>query len=194
MPAIKQLCNKGLLLEKGFIKSFGDIEKVMEIYQKGDAEIQPGIRSKIPETQPGYFTQWRLSGYNLPGLHSCYSRDHCSISFRFRSLETLKNCEVRFMIKYEKLVIVHGTSMGVHQGFSLTEGYYNFHFSFWFPVRDARFDVEMVLLSERQIIDTWLSQTKLTVLDNYESHVNAGILNPEMVFRIEEEKLVSIAY
>jgi hypothetical protein len=52
----------------------------------------------------------------------------------------------------------------------------------------------MVFLSDRKIIDTWLSQTKLTVLDNFESHVNAGMLNPAINFTMDEEILVSNAY
>jgi lipopolysaccharide transport system ATP-binding protein len=194
MPAIKQLCNKGLLLEKGLMKSFDGIDKVLEAYQVHEAELYPGVRQNIPGNQPGYFIEWNLAGRGNPGTHSCYSRDHCNIMFRFKALEKFNNCEVRFMIKYEKLVILHGTSMGIHQGFSLSRGYYNFRFSFEFPIRDAQLDVEMVFLSDRKIIDTWLSQTKLTVLDNFESHVNAGMLNPAINFTTDEEILVSNAY
>jgi lipopolysaccharide transport system ATP-binding protein len=192
MPAIKQLCNKGLLIEKGFQKAFGPIQEAMALYQQEEFDVEAGRRKKQPENQAGFFTQWNLIGDNLPDPHSCYSRDRCNFSFRFTALERFRNCEVRFMIKYEKLVILHGSSKGNSPSFSIQPGKCNFVFSVDFPIRDARFDVEMVFISEGKIIDTWLSSTKLVVLDNYESHLNAGVLNAEINFFIEQD-LVAFA-
>ena len=193
MPAIKQLCNKGLLLEKGLQKTFGNIEDVMAMYQKEESEAEAGIRNKLPDDTNGYFTEWKLEGEDLPANHSCYSRNRCGFLFRFTAIEDLRNCEVRFMIKYEKLVIVHATSKGIHPMFSVSPGKYQFRFSMEFPIRDAQFDVEMVFISYGKIVDTWLSSTKLTVLDNFESHVNAGMLNPEINFSLRSESSVFIS-
>jgi ABC-type polysaccharide/polyol phosphate transport system ATPase subunit len=185
IPAVKQLCNKAILLEKGVQKYVGATSEVLAIYQEKESDPENGFRGQIPEAVPCYYTDWKLEGLNLPDPHTCFSRDICIFSFGFKALRDLKNCEVRFMIKYEHLIILHATSLDSRPNFSLEAGEYRFKFKSEFPIRDVKLEVEFVFLSMGKIVDTWLSTTKLTVLDNFESHVNAGMLKPEISFLIE---------
>jgi lipopolysaccharide transport system ATP-binding protein len=188
ISAIKQLCTRAILLEQGLQKAIGSTREILSLYQEEEKDSDGGIRNNIAQDLPGHFLSWKLLGYNLPDEHTCFSRDTCTFLFRFRALESLKNCEVRFMIKYGDLVIMHASSLangGVN--FSIAPGDYNFKFKMELPVRDARFEVEATFVTLGRIIDIWSSTTKLTVLDNYGSHLNAGMINPDTQFFIDEE-------
>lgn len=194
IPAIKQLCTKALLLEQGQQKAVGDMSNIISIYQHEEADIEKGIRGNIPANLPGYFTDWRLEEPVLQNSHTCYSGDTCIFSFGFRALENLKNCEICFAVKYEDLLIINTSSLannGVN--FSISPGYYTFNFKIDFPIRDARLDVEATFLSFSKKIDSWMSTTKLTVLDNFRSHLYAGVINPETQFSIVQQNEVLIS-
>ncbi len=188
IAAIKQLCSKAILLEHGMQKAVGTIQDVLSIYQEEETDSTDGQRGKIPKNQPGYFLNWELAGDNLPGKHSCYTGNTISFCFGFHANEPLKNCEARFMIKYEdQIMILHASSMAdLGSTFSVLPGDYQFKFQMDFPVRDAKFNMEATFLSLGKIVDTWASSTKLTVLDNYTSNIYAGVINPATLFSIEE--------
>ena len=188
MAAIKQLCTKAILLEQGTQKAIGDIDDVLAIYQEQKIDPEQGKRKNIPTDSPGYFMEWKLEGLGYPNEHTCYSRDTCIFSFRFHALETLKNCEIRFVVKYENLVILNASSLANSgTNFSITPGYYNFKFKLEFPVKDSTLDIEAIFVSSGRVMDSWVSATKLVVLDNFESHLHLGLLNPDTQFFIEKE-------
>jgi hypothetical protein len=47
--------------------------------------------------------------------------------------------------------------------------------------------VEATFFSMGKALDSWLSSTKLTVLDHHGSHIEAGLINPPVQFQIENE-------
>lgn len=186
LPAIKQLCNKAILLEKGVLKAEGKTEDVLKAYQGNETDVAEGIRGNLPIEQPGYFLSWELTGDRIQGKHTCFSRDRCIFSFDFYAAEALRGCEIRMMIKYEALVIVHCTSADTTKSLiTLSEpGKYRFTFDVDLPVRDAVFDIEGVLFSDGKMVDIWLSSTKLVVLDSFNSRVNAGVINSVSQFKM----------
>ena len=188
IAAIKQLCSKAILLEHGMQKAVGTMQEVLSVYQEEEIDITDGQRGSLPGGQPGYFLNWELEGANLPAKHSCYTGDTISFCFGFHASEPIRNCEVRFMIKYEEqIMILHASSMAdLGSTFSLEPGDYKFKFQMDFPVRDAKFNIEASFLSLGKIVDTWTSSTKLTVLDNYTSNIYAGVINPATLFSLEE--------
>jgi lipopolysaccharide transport system ATP-binding protein len=188
IPAIKQLCNKALLLEHGLQKAVGNMSDVLEIYQQEAEDIEEGKRGKIPAGLPGYFTDWLLQDSKLPGKHTCYTGDTCIFSFGFHATEDLKNCEIVLAVKYDGLLIMNVSSLANRgSNFSIDAGHYRFNFKVDFPVRDAKLDVEATFISLSKKIDCWMSSTKLTVLDNFDSHLYAGVINPDSEFFIEKE-------
>jgi lipopolysaccharide transport system ATP-binding protein len=186
--AIKQLCNKGILLEYGAQKITGNIDEVIALYQHEEADVAAGKRGKLPDAAQGYFTDWKLEETSAFNEHSCYTGDTCVFSFGFRALENLKNCEVRFKIQYNHLMILHASSLTNKSGnFSIEAGFYRFKFKVDLPLRDAKFDIEAVFLSFSNIVDTWASSTKLTIMDNFESKVHTGVINPAIEFFVEDK-------
>jgi lipopolysaccharide transport system ATP-binding protein len=187
IAAVRQLCTRALLLEYGLQKTVGPIQDVLSAYQEEETDIADGQRGNIPVNQPGYFLSWQLEGANLPGRHRCYTGNTISFCFGFCAKESLKNCEVRLVVKYEEqILIMHASSIvGLGAVFSIVPGEYQFKFQMDFPVRDAKFNIEAVFLSLGKIVDTWTSSTKLTVLDNFTSNIYAGVINPATMFFIE---------
>jgi lipopolysaccharide transport system ATP-binding protein len=187
MAAIKQLCSKALLLENGTQKTYGSLQEVIAMYHGEQADGGDGKRGAVPQDQPGHFIYWELEGDNLQSKYSCYTGSIVSFCFGFHAKEMLKNCEARFMIHYEdKMMILHASSRNsVGSTFSLDEGDHLFRFTLDFPVRDAVFSVEAVFLSMGKMVDSWLSSTKLTVLDNFTSGIYAGVINPITTFTME---------
>jgi len=191
ISAIKQLCTKALLLEQGEKKAIGNINDVIAIYQHEGQDKEEGKRINAPDNLPGYFTDWKLEEPNLPNKHTCYTGDTCLFSFGFVARESFKNCEVRFAIKYDDMLILHASSLSKNGiNFSIPAGNYRFKFKVKFPLRDARFDVQVFFMSYGKSIDTWMPSTKLTVLDNFESQVHVGIINPDTKFYMEEQKMM----
>lgn len=188
IPAVKQLCNRAILLENGLQKANGPVKEILSLYQDEDAGVEKGKRSKIPYGLAGYFTDWKLDGTYLQDEHTCNTGDTCTFSFGFRAHERFKSCEIRFIIKYDDILIMHISSLG-NNGmlFSIEPGQYRFTFRLEFPVRDEKFDVEATFVSMGKVMDIWLSPTRLTVLDNFESRLIPGMVKPDARFAIEEQ-------
>jgi lipopolysaccharide transport system ATP-binding protein len=193
IAAIKQLCDKALLLEHGMQKATGDIDDVLTMYQLEESDIEDGRRGKIPSDREGYFTDWKLENTDLQSKHTCYTGDTCIFSFGFMALESLKNCEIRLVIAYQETLILHASNLS-HDGvsFSISPGYYRFKFEVALPIRDAKFDISANFLSFEKVIDTWTSSTKLTVLNNYQSNTIAGLINPYTKFYLTDEIAESV--
>ncbi len=183
ISAVKQLCTKGILLEHGETKIIAGIKEVIRQYQQDETDISDGMRGEIPAGLPGYFTNWQLQNTNLKNLHATYTGDTCVFAFGFKALHQFKNCEARFLIRYDELLILHASSLS-HNGFhfNVAPGSYYFKFKVDLPVRDAAFDITAIFLSNGKIIDTWNSSTKLTILNNFGSKVSAGVINPVIEF------------
>ncbi len=184
IPAIKGLCNKALLLEHGLQKAVGNMGDVLALYQQETVDVEAGKRGNVPTGLPGYFTDWQLQDSTLSNKHACYTGDTCIFSFGFSASENLKNCEIIFAVKYDGLLIMN-VSSGAR--FSIDAGKYRFNFKVDFPVRDAKLDVEATFMSLSKKMDSWMSSTKLTVLDNFESHLYAGVINPDTEFFLERQ-------
>jgi lipopolysaccharide transport system ATP-binding protein len=188
IAAIKQLCSRALLLENGLQKTIGGIDDVLSVYQQQLSDVGDGERGEIPKGLPAYFVNWQLEGTDLPGNHSCFTGDTVSFCFGLIVNEAMRNCEVRFAVRYDEMLILQTGSVTNESGstFSLTPGYHKLKFRLNFPVRDAKFDIEASFLSFHKLVDSWVSSTKLAVLDNYKSNLYAGVISPEVTFSMEQ--------
>lgn len=191
IAAVKQLCTKGILLEYGETKLIGEIDEIVKTYQEDEPDSEDGLRGKIPENVPGYFTEWKLENSKLTNQHAIYTGDTCIFSFGFKAFESFKNCEVRFSIQYDELLILHASSLSNNGDFfTIAPGQFNFKFEVKLPIRDASFQINAVFLNNNKIIDTWLSTTKLTILDRFASKVHTGVVNPDITFSISTENML----
>ncbi len=190
IAAIRQLCQQALLLEHGLQKATGTITDVIASYQHETADTDGGRRGKLPADTKGYFTYWKLEAPVSGNHHTCYTGDNCLFSFGFHAMENFKNCEVRFMLRYNDLLVLHASSLannGVN--FSIGPGHYRFNFRLNLPIRDAKLEVEACFVSFSHTVDNWLSSTRLTILDNLQSPVYAGVINPFTEFSLAAERV-----
>ncbi len=189
IAAIRQLCQQAVLLEHGLQKKTGPIAEVIAAYQHETADTAGGRRGKIPQNTKGYFTHWQIETTATDAPHTCYTGDDCLFSFGFHALEGFKNCEVRFMLRHNELLVLHASNLsnnGVN--FSIEPGQHLFQFRLNLPVRDAKLEVEAFFLSFSQPVDTWQSSTKLTILDNLSTPVYNGVINPYTEFSMVTQK------
>jgi hypothetical protein len=187
LPAVKRMCNRGILLAHGRQMIVGSIDEVLSVYQDAESDQETGIRSRLPISQLGYFTHWNLLGDDLPGAHRTFSRSRVRFYCGFTANESLRNVEVRLIVRFQQLIIAHVTSKSAADNLDLQKGVCAFEFSFDFPIRDAQFDVAFMLTSYGRLIDQWDSSTRLTVVDRYDSLVEAGMLNPSVLFKVHNE-------
>ncbi len=185
IPAVKKLCNKAVLLERGIQKAMGNTEEILALYQHREEDIEDGIRKALPKNVSGFFTDWKLEGTRANNDHTCYTGDSVVFSFGFTANETMRNCEAAFALKYDGLLILNTSSLaGSGSNFTVMPGDHRFCFQLDFPVRDSRLEVEARFYSFGKQIDKWESTTKLTVLDNFNTHHYAGLINPAIEFSI----------
>jgi lipopolysaccharide transport system ATP-binding protein len=188
LPAIRQLCNKVLLLEKGQMKSMGTAESVLRIYEDKNSDIETGLRGNLPVELPGYFLGWSLqSGVQGENIHSCYSRDFCSFNFSFQANHHLNNCELRFILTSNKGNIINASSLSDKGSmFSLNPGRYNLQLQMELPIEYGSYNIEVALIHLGVVLDSWNSSTLLTVLNSHNSHVGGSILNVHTRFEVRE--------
>ncbi|WP_052323756.1 polysaccharide ABC transporter ATP-binding protein [Flavihumibacter sp. ZG627] len=187
VSAVKQLCNKAMLLENGMVKALGDVNEVLETYQGNNQDTESGIRSSIPENLPGHFTRWWLSGQSAKGEHTCYTREHFRLNISFQCFEKIRNAEMQFMLRYDDdQVLLHSSSSDfAGQIFDLEPGTHTLSFELALPIRRGHYELETGLWANNRWIDRWISSTKLVVLDTYEGHSrdhSNGILNIRTAF------------
>jgi lipopolysaccharide transport system ATP-binding protein len=186
--AIKHLCSRGLLLDKGQVHSIGAVDKVLENYQASGTDAENGVRGQTPDNDLGFFMEWKLEGQTPSDPHSCYTREDCCIVFRFRALAPLSRCELNFRILQSdgsSLLYVNSMDFFGRQ-FTLEPGDHYFRIYLALPVSKGRYVVEVGLYGDRWI-DIWRTTTRLTVLDTFEGHARdsaAGILNIKTTFSI----------
>ncbi len=185
VPAIKKMCSKAMLLEKGMQKAIGSTEEILALYQQREEDKEDGVRKTLPHNVPGYFTDWKLENTRAGNDHTCYTGDSVVFSFGFTAHETMRNCEAAFALKYDGLLILNTSNLASNgSNFTITPGHQRFCFRLDFPVRDSRLEVEARFYSLGKQIDKWESTTKLTVLDNFNTHHYAGLINPDIKFSV----------
>lgn len=191
VAAIKRLCNRAMLLEKGETRIIDTVDKVLEVYQESEKDIEQGVRNKLPENGMGHFLSWKLEGQSAEDPHSCYSREPFTMVFRFQAFTELLRSELQVMIRYDDdSVLLYAGSMnfsGKH--FTLHPGTYDLRLNMELPVRQGKYEVEVGLLSAGKWIDTWRTSTKIKMLDTFEHHQHdqsAGVLNVRTGFALEK--------
>ncbi len=183
IAAVKQLCTKAMLLENGMVKHIGSVASTLEIYQETDKDHENGIRNAVAAAnEKGYFASWKITGQNVQDEHCCITGEAANFVFNFNCVSRLTICEVYLCITYDenRYVLLTNSKENNHQYFDLDAGNYNFTFNASLPIKPGKYGVAVAFLSKGVYVDNWESNTKLTILDNFNLsglHVNEGILN-----------------
>ena len=169
------------------------MEDGLKLYTDTEVDTRKdGIRGNIPSHLKAYFTAWYLQKNGVANANTCNSRDICTFVFSFTTNIFLGNCELRFIIANADAVIINSSSLD-NKGatFSINPGEYTFKTKIEIPLKKANYNVQVVFISDGVHIDLWDCNTKLIVLDNFETNVKVGLLNLDSVFEIEETGLVN---
>jgi lipopolysaccharide transport system ATP-binding protein len=190
--AIKRLCTKTMLLEKGEVKMIDTPGKILEMYQLSVADAEKGKRGVIPGNTKGYISQWELKAASLPGPFTCYTGDHIEIDAHFISLVPLRGCEFHMLILDEDdNQLVHASSRdGDGKSFITAKGSYHLCVKLPFPVKQGKYKLEMSVLGENELIDYWRTTTMITVIDRFERNLSViqvhALLNLQTSFSIKQ--------
>lgn len=184
LASIKHLCQNGVLLEQGCLKMRGDIKDVIEGYFMDDTDDNSGMRSRIPESGSGYFLRWYVDEEKN---FSVVSGRTSTIVFEFYSLKKIKNCELGLVLRNSDGMIIYGCNSRDYQGnyFDMELGTVQLKFSVVLPIIHGKYEVDIALVSNSEVLDQWIPNTKLTIKNTFESVLPEnwrGILNTESHF------------
>jgi lipopolysaccharide transport system ATP-binding protein len=174
--AIKQLCTRALLLEKGEVKLIDSPDRVLQLYQAAEKDAENGKRNATPEDTNGYFTEWHLEDSKIEDGYSCNAGETVVLCAAFKAIAAIESCTFHLLIKDEDdNTLLHAGSKDYGGSeFNLKKGDCQFRITFALPLKHGKYKVELGLLSRKTIIDHWKTSTRLTVLDSFEQY-NYGI-------------------
>ena len=184
MSSIKSLCNYGILLENGLLKNQGKINEIIDYYFIGNPKESNGIRETLPEKSDAYFTKWYIEENNH---FSAYSDETFSFIFEIQSLREILNCEIGLVLRNGNGDIVFGCNSRDFGGdtFKLKKGDSRLKFQFNLPIIHGNLEIDLVLVSENNIIDQWVSDTRIVIKNHFESVLPEkwrGLLNVKSKF------------
>jgi lipopolysaccharide transport system ATP-binding protein len=190
MGSIKNLCKNGLIMNNGIISEAGEISKIIDLYFDVQSEFDNGIRHNIPKTSDGYFMSWHIEK-NKEFSFSAKSDQNFTILFEFISKTEIKNCELGLVFRNNEGQIILGVNSRDYGGefIKLDKGKHLFAFILQLPVKHGEYEVDIAIVSNSQIIDQWVSKTKLTIKNSFESVLSdrwRGLLNLKTQFKYEK--------
>lgn len=191
-PAVQRLCNKGILLESGKVKTQGEVSTVLSHYMR---TVALGEEAAKVEVRPGEakFVDWWLRNAPPDMMHSCYSRDECIVEFRLIAARVVSNAVIGFAIWNAEGVLVFATSSSDSTGrhFDLEEGIYHLVFRVRLPIKADTYQLEVSLNeSSGKQLDRWMAIPRLVVLPKSVTSLPTrwhGLVNEEVKFQISRE-------
>ena len=191
-PAVQRLCNRGILLESGTVKSQGEVSAVLSEYMQA---ASLGEEAANVNVRPGEarFVDWRLRNTSSEMMHSCYSRDECTVEFRLVVRRNVVGASMGFAIWSSEGVLVLAVSSLDNDGkyHDLYEGTYRAMLRVKLPIKADTYQIEARLNEDRgREVDRWLAAPKLVVLPKSVTPLPTkwhGLLNEETKFKIDRD-------
>jgi ABC-type polysaccharide/polyol phosphate transport system ATPase subunit len=191
-PAVQRLCNRGILIESGTVKSQGEVSAVLSEYMHA---ASLGEEAANVNVRPGEarFVDWRLRNTSSEMMHSCYSRDECTVEFRLVVRRNVVGASMGFAIWSSEGVLVLAVSSLDNDGkyHDLYEGTYRAMLRVKLPIKADTYQLEARLNEDRgREVDRWLAAPKLVVLPKLVTLLPTkwhGLLNEEVKFKIDRD-------
>jgi len=191
-PAVQRLCNRGILIESGTVKSQGEVSAVLSEYMQA---ASLGEEAANVNVRPGEarFVDWRLRNTSSEMMHSCYSRDECTVEFRLVVRRNVVGASMGFAIWSSEGVLVLAVSSLDNDGkyHDLYEGTYRAMLRVKLPIKADTYQLEARLNEDRgREVDRWLAAPKLVVLPKLVTPLPTkwhGLLNEEVKFKIDRD-------
>jgi lipopolysaccharide transport system ATP-binding protein len=191
-PAVQRLCNRGILIESGTVKSQGEVSAILSEYMQA---ASLGEEAANVNVRPGEarFVDWRLRNTSSEMMHSCYSRDECTFEFRLVVRRNVVGASMGFAIWSSEGVLVLAVSSLDNGGkyHDLYEGTYRAVLRVKLPIKAGTYQLEAGLKEDRgREVDRWLAAPKLVVLPKLVTPLPRnwhGLLNEEAKFQIDRD-------
>ncbi|HEX8289852.1 MAG TPA: ABC transporter ATP-binding protein [Pyrinomonadaceae bacterium] len=199
--ALQRLCSTGIYLERGRLKSFGEMKTVLAQYQ-ADVDAENGLidaeRVNADAVSEGEmrFINWRLIDASTDQPHSIYSREEGVFEFTLVSKRSLENVHFKMMIRDSEdrdLIITHNLSGGVGETI-LKPGVYKIRWRCQIPLRAGSYKIFSEIYSTRnhRILDLWDASPRLAVLPVSEYDLPEdfqSIVNVPVSFDLQKERM-----
>ncbi|WP_246021981.1 ABC transporter ATP-binding protein [Flavobacterium cellulosilyticum] len=188
MAAVKQLCSKAIVLEYGAVVFEGRTDDAIENYFQEVQLVKHGKRIEIINDSLGFFTKWYIKDNDSFIISSDQKENIC---FEFDSNGSMKNCELGLVIRNFEGKILFGCNSRDFEGdyFDVKKGKYIFNIQLVLPIIDGKYEIDIALVSNNNIIDQWVSETNLIVKNKFESVLDRkwrGELNLKTFFSYDE--------
>lgn len=193
LPSIKNLCKKGIYLKDGELKQIGNIEEVILGYINNIEFVKSearGFRVLKDQDKANYFSGWGIKADDKR-IYSAVTNSEVVFEFDFITQKELNNVEIGFVVRNISGVIIFGFNnrMADNSYLDLQKGEYCFSISVELPLHSGNYEVDIILVSNGEVIDHWVSPTLFEVVDVYQNplpHQWRGILNKPFHFLYEK--------
>jgi len=187
LPSVRILCEKALLLASGKVELHGKVDIVLEAYQNYSNSPTNGYRNNLPNDKSVYFTSWKLAKKDNSDAHTLYSKSEAVFELNIDCKENIYKAEFGFILRDNDGNIIIGLNSrdnGKDYVF-LSKGKHKVLFKMLVPFKPDSYEIDVAIAVETQLIDHWVSDTKLRVLNPYESVLDerwSGLINLDFDF------------
>jgi len=181
LPAVRQLCSSGLLLDSGRMIIRDDVGSVLERYQYRE---NSDVAQRDPiENQKLTLTSWVLVRSDGERSYSCNTKETVTFEMEVVTNKLCTEVELGFVIRNDQdEILLSGNSRDFGKGyFNLAEGKHLLSVDVRLPLRSGKYVVDLAIAVEGEIVDHWVSTKLLTILDDY-----AGVLEPKWRGQVNE--------
>ena len=189
LPSIRNLCEKGLLMDRGRIELFDTIGPVLEKYQNPNNSKADGNREELPANLPIYFTKWFLRKTPDATLdnHSAYSKDSVVFQLEIQCEQDIDKVEFGFILRDNDNNIIVGINSRDNgkDYISFIEGRQSVLFKMNLPIKPGQYEVDLAIAVNGALVDHWVSETKIQLLNPYNTVLDdkwSGIINVDSIF------------
>ncbi len=186
LQAVRTLCPQGILLSKGLVQAIDTVESVLEKYQMDSINENDGIRDNLPVDKLIYFKSWFIN-HKGSQTFSCLSREKIKIGVEYVVNDEIQMIEFGLVLRdLNGEIIVSANSRDNDQHFfNLKKGKYELLFEMELPLKPSAYELDFAVAQRGELIDQWVSNTKLKILNQYNTVLDekwSGLLNIETRF------------
>jgi lipopolysaccharide transport system ATP-binding protein len=177
MAAMRRLCETGIYLVDGEVKSIGSIDKVANEYQVAAAARSNDSRSSVHVAEgEAKYVSWKLENSSTASDHTCYSREECEFRLSLTCKRPIKRGRLGLELvdlNDQRLIVAHSSDHGGEE-VDLAPGDYEVCWKVRLPLREGIYNLIAGLGSELEgQIDLWEARPSLTILPSVDLHVNS---------------------
>jgi lipopolysaccharide transport system ATP-binding protein len=172
MATMKNLCDRGLFLSNAKLALDSSIEKSIEEYFLSNNELRDEYSDIIISEKDFEFTSWNvLNSIDGKSIKSGVISDFI---FSFIAKKPLEQAELGLVLRDYKGDIIFSCNSRDNGGdyIDIVPGTINFKFNFRLPIKHGSYEVDIAIVSKLEIVEQWISKTKLIVLSDFKSHLS----------------------